>query len=328
MAKQTINYASSGVDIDAGDRFVEKIKPLAKATKRLGVVEEIGGFGALFDIMALKYKNPLLVASTDGVGTKLKIAEELNIHNTVGIDLVAMCVNDIVVQGAEPLFFMDYIATGKLEVDKMKEVVAGIADGCKQANCALIGGETAEMPGFYKAGEYDLAGFAVGIVERDRLLPKKNIQEGDLIIGLPSSGIHSNGYSLVRKVVKVIDKDLLTPTKIYVKTCLELARADLVKGFSHITGGGITENLPRIFNENLSAKINLNAWERPSIFNLIQNEANIDELEMLRTFNCGIGMIAIIDENNLEAFSKKMISLREEFFVIGEMISGDGRVVY
>lgn len=329
MAKKTVTYANSGVDVEIGDKFVENIKPLVRQTKRLGDVEEnIGGFGGLFDIKALNYKHPILVSSTDGVGTKLRIAKELNIHSSVGIDLVAMCVNDIVVQGAQPLFFMDYIATSKIDLNQLQEVMKGIVEGCKQAGCSLLGGETAEMPGFYGVGEYDLAGFAVGVVEKENLLPKKNIKEGDLIIGLPSSGIHSNGFSLVRKVLPVIDKGLLTPTKIYVKTCLKLIEKDLVKAFAHITGGGITENIPRVFDETFSAKINLNSWEIPSIFKAIQNEANIEDLELLRTFNCGIGMVAIIDEKKLEEFSSTMRLLKEEFYVIGKIIKGSGQVIY
>lgn len=329
MGKKTVTYANSGVNVEVGNRFIENIKPLVRQTKRLGNIEEdIGGFGGLFDIKALNYKHPILVSSTDGVGTKLRIAKELNIHSSVGIDLVAMCVNDIVVQGAQPLFFMDYIATSKIDLNQLQEVMKGIVEGCKQAGCSLLGGETAEMPDFYALGEYDLAGFAVGIVEKENLLPKKNIKEGDLIIGLPSSGLHSNGFSLVRKVLQVIDKELLTPTKIYVKICLNLIEKDLVKAFAHITGGGITENVPRVFDETFSAEINLSSWEIPSIFRNIQNEANIEDLELFKTFNCGIGMVAIIDEEKLEEFSSNMRLLKEEFYVIGKMIKGQGQVVY
>ena len=331
------SYASAGVSIDAGNELVKKIKPFVKATKRLGADSEIGGFGGLFDLAKCKYKDPILVSGTDGVGTKLKIAQELKIHDTIGIDLVAMCVNDIIVQGAEPLFFLDYFACGKLDVKTASDVVKGIAEGCKQAGAALIGGETAEMPGMYKVGEYDLAGFTVGAVERKNILPKKNIKEGDVLIGLASSGVHSNGYSLVRKVLadnkikftdkpkgfkKPIGKVLLEPTRIYVKTILKLLKKYEIKALAHITGGGITENLPRILPDDLGAKIDVRSWRKPQIFEFIKEKGNIDEQEMLRTFNYGIGMILVVDKKEIKELSKQLKGLKEEFFVIGEVVKG------
>ncbi|MEQ1790414.1 MAG: phosphoribosylformylglycinamidine cyclo-ligase, partial [Rickettsiales bacterium] len=275
-----LTYKDAGVDIDAGDELVERIKPFAKMTNRLGVGGDLGGFGALFDLTKLSYKNPVLVSSTDGVGTKIKLAIDSGIHDTIGQDLVGMCVNDIVVQGAEPLFFLDYFATGKLHVDIATTVIKGIADGCKLAGCALIGGETAEMPGMYAAGDYDLAGFTVGIVEKDRILPK-DIQDGDALIGVASSGVHSNGYSLVRKIYErnkaAFDiRELLAPTKIYVKQLLPLVHSGLVKGMAHITGGGITENLPRI----TGAEIKLGSWEFTDLFKRLQKQGGVAEDEM------------------------------------------------
>lgn len=327
-------YKESGVDIDAGNEFVSDIKPLAKATSRIGANSDLGGFGGLFDLAACKYDDPVLVAANDGVGTKLKIAFEVEKHDTIGIDLVAMCVNDLVVQGAEPLFFLDYFATGQLEKKVAFDVVKGIADGCKLANAALIGGETAEMPGMYQDGHYDLAGFAVGAVERGAVLPKKNIQQGDVIIGLQSSGVHSNGYSLVRKILennnisfsdkadfseKTIGEILLEPTKIYVKSCLELIKQVEVKGLAHITGGGFTENIPRVLPDDLCAVIDLNSWKRSSLFKWLATKGDISVEEMLKTFNCGIGMIIIVNENNATEATNILNSLGEQAFEIGKI---------
>ncbi len=334
--KAAATYSASGVDIDAGNRLVERIKPFAKATRRVGSVDDLGGFGALFDLKAAGFKDPLLVSSTDGVGTKLKIAQMAGKHETIGIDLVAMCVNDLVVQGAEPLFFLDYFATGKLEVGVASSVISGIANGCKQAGCALVGGETAEMPGMYENGEYDLAGFTVGAVERNNILPR-NIKDGDVIIGIASSGIHSNGFSLVRYIlekqgVKLTDKApfapdlsfaeiLLTPTRIYVSSCLAALRRfpDDIKGFAHITGGGLTENLPRILPANLAANISASAWTMPAVFNWLQKEGKIPADEMWRTFNCGIGMVAVVAKQQAEAIAEYLREFKEEVFIIGEI---------
>ena len=308
MAHKTpLDYKTSGVDIAAGNLLVEKIKPLVKQTFRPEVLAGLGGFGALFELPWERYQKPVLVSGTDGVGTKLKLAMKLNRHHTIGVDLVAMCVNDIVVQGAEPLFFLDYFATGKLEVDTAAQVIEGIARGCKMAGCALIGGETAEMPGFYQPGEYDLAGFSVGIVEKDQLIDGSKVQEGDVLIGLAASGPHANGYSLIRRILEVnqvnldlkldnrpLSEWLLEPTKIYVKPLLQLMASVAPHALAHITGGGITENLPRVLPEGLSAEINLEAWDLPPIFRWLQAQGNLAKDEMLRTFNCGIGMIVTV----------------------------------
>jgi len=325
--KTSVTYKDAGVDIVAGDALVDRIKPFAKATSRLGVDADLGGFGALFDLGKLNYKNPVLVSATDGVGTKLEIAGHYNKHDTIGIDLVAMCVNDLIVQGAEPLFFLDYFACGKLELGVAEDVIRGIADGCKQAGCALIGGETAEMPGMYPVGTYDLAGFAVGAVERDAVLPS-GIEEGDVLLGLASSGVHSNGYSLVRKLIadhglQLEQEAVLRPTKIYVKSILAGIKAGLVKGMAHITGGGITENLPRI----CAGEIDLKSWEFPEIFQKIQAAGNISQEEMLKTFNCGIGMIVVVASKNAAALKKVFEEQGETVFTIGKVIAGD-KVVY
>ncbi len=315
--KASVTYKDAGVDIEAGNRFVERIKPAVAATQRSECSDEIGGFGGLFDLSKSRFNNPVLVGATDGVGTKLFIANAMNTHDTIGIDLVAMCVNDLVVQGAEPLFFLDYIATSALDEAQLADVVLGIAEGCKQAGAALIGGETAEMPGLYKQGEYDVAGFAVGAVEKGDLLPRKDdITAGDVILALPSSGIHSNGYSLVRKLLETnnirytdsIDalsgtqagEALLTPTRIYVKECLEMAETGHVKALAHITGGGITENLPRVLPSNISAEINLDAWQRPALFSWLQGLGNVANSEMLRTFNCGLGMMLVCEADTAD----------------------------
>lgn len=333
--KPAQTYAKSGVDIEAGDRLVEIIKPLVRSTSRPGADTEIGGFGGIFDLAATKYKNPVLVSSTDGVGTKLKIASAINNHNTIGIDLVAMCVNDIVVQGAEPLFFLDYFATGKLDVKQAETVIKSVAEGCKQAGCALIGGETAEMPGIYKKGDYDLAGFAVGIAEKSGVLPSQNIKEDDMLIGLASSGVHSNGYSLVRHVVKKnklsydakpdglkkkLGDILITPTRIYVRPCLELAKNGLVKAMAHITGGGITENVPRVIPDKLAAEVKLGSWPVPEIFKWLEKAGNIEQQEMLRTFNYGIGMVLVIEKSKLDKVAAILDKHNEEYFTIGRII--------
>lgn len=318
MQKQKLTYQQAGVSIDAGDTLVENIKPLAKATERIGCTGSLGGFGGLFDLTKLNYKNPLLVSGTDGVGTKLKLAIAAQKHTTIGIDLVAMCVNDILVQGAEPLFFLDYFATGKLDTTIATKVIAGITEGCKQAGCALIGGETAEMPGMYKIEDYDLAGFAVGAVEREQLLPKtRELKADDLLIGLPSSGVHSNGFSLVRKIIeqeqinwfdappfesehtRLID-ELLTPTTIYVKQVLPLMQAGLIKAAAHITGGGLLENIKRVVPEKLSIELNKTAWKKPPVFEWLSEF--VDQDELFKTFNMGIGMVLIINQQNIDHF--------------------------
>jgi phosphoribosylformylglycinamidine cyclo-ligase len=327
------SYKNSGVDIEKGNEFVEKIKPFVKSTFRLGVIGNIGGFGALFDLKKCNFNDPILVSATDGVGTKLKIANELQKHDTIGIDLVAMCVNDLVVQGAQPLFFLDYFATGKLNNDIAADVVKGIAEGCKMAGCALIGGETAEMPNMYQKDDYDLAGFAVGAVERNELLPKENIKEGDVILGLSSSGFHSNGFSLVRKIIadnklnlsdKFLDKTigdfLLEPTKIYVKSCLKAIKTGKVKALAHLTGGGLAENIPRILPKNLKAKINYNSWAMPEIFSFFQKSGGVSHEEMSRVFNCGIGMIIVCDVDNVDTI-KSTLRVEEEIFIIGAIES-------
>ena len=302
-----LTYRDAGVDIDAGDRLVDNIQRFAKKTLRKGVLAGIGGFGALFELARGRYREPVLVASTDGVGTKLKLAFELKRHATIGIDLVAMSVNDILPQGAEPLFFLDYYACGRLDVATATEVVKGIAAGCEQAGCALIGGETAEMPGMYAAGEYDLAGFAVGVVEKRRIIDGSRIARGDVLLGLASSGAHSNGYSLIRKIIAVKNVDLaarfhgrplgealLEPTRIYVKPVLKLARSVTIKGLAHVTGGGLIENVPRILPAGLAARIEREAWRLPPLFQWLQEQGNIADEELYRVFNCGIGLVAVV----------------------------------
>ncbi|WP_371420997.1 phosphoribosylformylglycinamidine cyclo-ligase [Tardiphaga sp.] len=345
--KKGLTYADAGVDIDAGNRLVDLIKPMVRATARAGADAEIGGFGGLFDLKAAGFKDPVLVAATDGVGTKVKIAIEAGVHNGIGIDLVAMSVNDLVVQGAEPLFFLDYFACGKLDPEAAASIVAGIAEGCRESGCALIGGETAEMPGLYKDGDYDLAGFSVGAAERGTLLPTKDIAPGDAVIGMASSGVHSNGFSLVRKIVartglSYADKApfspvmtlggaLLTPTRLYVKSCLRAIReTGAVKGLAHITGGGFTDNIPRVLPKNLGVRIDLPALTVLPVFKWLAAEGDIAELELLRTFNCGVGMIAIVKR---EAVQEVMDVLRqggETVSLLGDVIeaTGDERVVY
>lgn len=344
--KNSLSYKDAGVDIDAGNQLVDAIKPLAKSTRRLGANVDLGGFGGLFDLKAIGMKDPVLVAANDGVGTKLKIAFDTGIHNTVGIDLVAMCANDLVVQGAEPLFFLDYFATGKLELGVAEQVIAGIAKGCIQAGAALIGGETAEMPGMYSEGEYDLAGFCVGAVERDKILPTKDIAAGDVILGLKSNGVHSNGFSLVRKIAEVsgqkmsdtcaFDADktlgeaLLAPTKMYVKSCLAAIKAtDGIKALAHITGGGITENLPRVLSDDISAEINLDNLKPQKVFSWLSNHGGIVADEMLRTFNCGVGMILVVKPEQADEVAKVLNDNGEQAFVLGKIIEQAAeRVVY
>jgi len=332
---KTITYKDAGVDIEAGNRFVEMIKPLVKATARPEVISDIGGFGGLFSLNSNKYKQPALVASTDGVGTKLKLAFMLDKHDTVGIDLVAMCVNDIVVQGAEPLFFLDYLATGKLSPEKSVEIMKGISEGCQQAGCALLGGETAEMPGMYADGEYDLAGFTVGVVDRENIVDGSAINTDDQIIGIASSGLHSNGYSLARKILlekMALDLDatpngldlplgeaLICPTRIYVKSTLNLLRDFDIKGIAHITGGGLSENIPRVLPRNCKAVIDCDSWEKPFIFELLREGGNIDPFEMYRTFNNGIGMVLVVPAEQVEEIIGRLSGLNERAYLIGEI---------
>jgi len=328
-----LTYRDAGVDIDAGDRLVENIKPFAKKTLRKGVLAGIGGFGALFEIARSRYREPVLVAGTDGVGTKLKLAFELNCHASIGIDLVAMSVNDILTHGAEPLFFLDYYACGRLDVATATEVVKGIAAGCVQAGCALIGGETAEMPGLYAPGEFDLAGFAVGVVEKSRIIDGSDIVEGDVVLGLASSGAHSNGYSLIRKIIAVRGVDLsakfhgralsdvmLEPTRIYVKPVLKLARSVAVKGLAHITGGGIVENVPRMLPARLAARIEHSAWKMPPLFQWLKEEGGIDDAELYRVFNCGIGMAVIVAPAHAARALKTLKAAGETAWRIGRIV--------
>ncbi len=340
-----ISYKDAGVDIDAGNQFVESIKPLVKETKRSGVMGSIGGFGGLFDLAACHYTDPVLVSATDGVGTKLNLAFDANIHDTVGIDLVAMCVNDLVVQAAEPLFFLDYMATGKLEQHVAVDVIKGIAQGCKEAGCALVGGETAEMPGMYQASHYDLAGFAVGVAERNEILPNTDaLNDSDVVLGMASSGIHSNGFSLVRHLIaqhkislsdpapfdtsKSLAEALLTPTKIYVKSCLGVKHE--VKAFAHITGGGLTENIPRILPDHLAVEINTKSWSTLPVFEWLQDLGDISEEEMLKTFNCGIGMIAVVPAGRADSIQAQLHATGQTVCRIGKIIKSEnsGAVVY
>jgi phosphoribosylformylglycinamidine cyclo-ligase len=337
----SLSYKDAGVDIDAGDALVERIKPLARRTMRPGVLAGIGGFGALFQVPP-GFKEPVLVSGTDGVGTKLRLAFALDGHDTVGIDLVAMSVNDILVQGAEPLFFLDYFACGRLDVATAARVVGGIASGCEQSGCALIGGETAEMPDMYPDGEYDLAGFAVGVVERSAIIDGRAISRGDVLLGLASSGAHSNGYSLIRKVLERvygrIDRDalqhdfhgrpfadvLLAPTRLYVRTVLDLIRAQPVKGLAHITGGGLAENVPRILPDGLAARIDRSAWPMPPLFDWLQREGAIDAREMHRVFNCGIGMVVVVDPTQADDAIARLERAGEQVWRIGEVVPRTG----
>ncbi len=339
-----MTYKKAGVDIDAGNEFVRLIKPLVERTKREGVLGGIGGFGGLFQLDTKKYKNPVLISGTDGVGTKLKITFMMDRHDTIGIDLVAMCVNDIIVSGAEPLFFLDYIATGRLHPPTFVEVVKGITEGCRLSGCALLGGETAEMPSLYQDAEYDLAGFAVGVVERDKIIDGRDIKTGDKVIGLASSGLHSNGYSLARKVIfdkmgfnisdrvdilsKTIGEELLTPTRIYVKTVLHMMQYFDVKGIAHITGGGLTENIPRVLPEGTKVVLYPGRWNAHAIFYLIEKWGNIERDEMYRDFNMGIGMVLILPEEQAEKAMVELIKCGEEPCLIGEVVEGDRTVAY
>ncbi len=337
--KNGLTYSDAGVDIDAGNLMVEKIKPHVRSTRRPGADGEIGGFGGLFDLKAAGFTDPVLVAANDGVGTKLKIAIDANKHDTVGIDLVAMCVNDLVVQGAEPLFFLDYFATGKLDPDQGAAIVAGIAAGCRESGCALIGGETAEMPGMYSGGDYDLAGFAVGAAERGQLLPAGDISEGDVILGLASSGVHSNGYSLVRKIVTLsglawdapapfgegtLADLLMTPTRIYVKPLLKAIRqTGSIKALAHITGGGFPENIPRVLPKHLAAEIDLDAIKAPKVFSWLAQTGGVAANEMLRTFNCGVGMIAVVPADKAAEVTSVLTGEGETVFTLGRMVARD-----
>jgi len=330
-----LSYRDAGVDIDAGNKLIDHIKPIASATKRDGVVSGLGGFGALFEIPS-HYKQPILVSGTDGVGTKLKLAIDLNLHSTIGIDLVAMCANDLIVQGAEALFFLDYFATGKLDIETTTDVIKGIGVGCQQAGCALTGGETAEMPGMYGKGDYDLAGFCVGVVERDQIIDGSKVAAGDVILGIASSGPHSNGYSLVRKIIEVsgasltddfegksLGETLLAPTRMYVKPLLELCKQVDVHAMAHITGGGLPENLPRVLPEGSDARINTNSWQRPAIFKWLQEQGNVEDFEMLRTFNCGIGMAVCVAADDAEKAIAVITEQGEQVVQIGEIVAGD-----
>jgi len=335
-SKDSLSYKAAGVDIDAGAQLVERIKPIAKRTQRPGVMSGLGGFGSLFELPLDHYKKPVLVSGTDGVGTKLKLAMSLNQHDTIGIDLVAMCVNDIVVTGAEPLFFLDYYATGKLDLDVASDVITGIGKGCELSGAALVGGETAEMPGMYDGGDYDLAGFSVGIVEKENIIDGSKVAVGDVLIGLASSGAHSNGYSLIRKVIELQDdleqtidgkplaQALLEPTKIYVKSLLELIAKHPIHALAHITGGGITENLPRVLPANTVANVELGSWPTPALFDWLQEEGNITDNEMLKTFNCGIGMVLCIPKESADAVLTQLTSSGESAFVIGDIAESLG----
>jgi phosphoribosylformylglycinamidine cyclo-ligase len=336
-----LSYRDAGVDIDAGNRLVDLIKPLVKATARPGADAEIGGFGGVFDLKRAGFKEPLLVAATDGVGTKLKLAIESGRHDTIGIDLVAMNVNDLIVQGAEPLLFLDYFACGKLQPEIAAEVVKGIAAGCSEAGCALIGGETAEMPGIYKDGDYDLAGFSLGAVERENLLPKKDVKPGDVLLGIPSSGVHSNGFSLVRKIVaasgakldapapfdksRALVEALLTPTRIYVKPVLAALKATRgIKALCHITGGGFVDNIPRVLPKGAGAKVDLDEIHALPVFQWLAQAGNVAEVEMLRTFNCGIGLMVVAGKEDADAVARAFQHAGERIAPIGEIVAGEG----
>ena len=342
MRPRMTTYRDAGVDIDAGDEFVDRIKPLVRSTFRPEVLTDLGGFGGLFRLQAKKYEDPVLVSGTDGVGTKLRIAFLMDRHDTVGIDLVAMCVNDIAVSGAEPLFFLDYFATGKLAVPKAQQVVSGIAEGCRQAGCALIGGETAEMPSFYAEGEYDLAGFAVGVVDRPKIIDGRSIVPGDALIGLASTGLHSNGYSLARRVLfdqanlsvtsrlpeldQSLGDVLLTPTRIYAKQILTLIQECSINGMAHITGGGITENLPRVFPSGVRAQVRRNTWSVPPIFQAIARLGHVEREEMYRVFNMGIGLILVVPASAAQAVIARATALGDPAWQIGTIVSSTGDV--
>ena len=329
----SLTYKDSGVDITKGNQLIEKIKPIAKSTIRPGVLAGLGGFGAMFEIPLDKYKNPVLISGTDGVGTKLKVAEMLKKHDTIGIDLVAMCVNDLIVQGAEPLFFLDYFATGSLNPEIATSVIEGIGEGCRQSGCALIGGETAEMPGMYSGEDYDLAGFCVGIVEKDRIIDGTKVSKGDHIVALGSSGPHSNGYSLIRKVIEKSAPTpdqlnlLIEPTRIYVRSILSLLNTLPVHAISHITGGGLLENIPRVMPSHLSAKLDSTSWTQPEIFQWIQNQGNIDSDEMYRVLNCGVGMVVVISKDSSNEAINHLNACGEKAWLIGEVVQFEGEQV-
>ena len=331
-SQEGLSYLDAGVNIEAGALLVERIKPAVHRTRRPGVISGLGGFGGLFELPVANYKEPVLVSGTDGVGTKLRIAIEMGLHHTIGSDLVAMCVNDIVVSGAEPLFFLDYYATGKLDVETATSVIEGIAKGCEIAGAALIGGETAEMPGMYSEGDYDLAGFCVGIVEKQKIIDGNQVREGDILVGLASSGPHSNGYSLIRKIIEssgadiqadfgesTLGQTLLAPTQIYVKSILRLIKEVEVKAIAHITGGGLLENVPRVLPKFTEAKIDTNSWEMPSIFQWLQEQGKVSFTEMHRTFNCGIGMVLCLDPQQVELACEMLAAMGEKSFVIGKI---------
>ncbi|SHF32995.1 phosphoribosylformylglycinamidine cyclo-ligase [Desulfofundulus australicus DSM 11792] len=342
--KQGLTYAEAGVDIAAGNRAVELMKESVRSTFRPEVLAEIGGFGGLFALDTTRYRHPVLVSGADGVGTKLKIAMLMDRHDTIGIDAVAMCVNDILVQGAEPLFFLDYLAVGRLVPEKVAAIVSGVAEGCRQAGCALIGGETAEMPGFYAPGEYDLAGFAVGVVERERIIDGSSIRPGDRLIGLPSSGLHSNGYSLARRVLlevagygvetyhedlgRTVGEEMLEPTRIYVRTVLPLLEQFDIRGMAHITGGGLTENIPRILPRGTAAVVERRSWPVPPVFSLIQSIGRVAEEEMLRTFNMGLGLVMVVPEEQAGAVLEYLLQRGEKAYLVGEIAGGEREVKY
>ncbi|WP_406678747.1 phosphoribosylformylglycinamidine cyclo-ligase [Moorella sp. ACPs] len=344
VAGKGLTYAAAGVDIAAGNRAVELMQEHVRRTFRPGVLGDLGGFGGLFALEPGRYRQPVLVAGTDGVGTKLKIAFLMDRHDTVGIDAVAMCVNDILVHGAEPLFFLDYLAVGKMVPEKVARIVAGVAEGCRQAGCALIGGETAEMPGFYQEDEYDLAGFAVGVVEREELLDGGRIQPGQVVLGLASSGLHANGFSLARRVLlaeagytldrqlpelgRTLGEELLAPTRIYAASLLPLLKEGLIKGLAHITGGGLVENPPRILPQGLSMRLDRRSWPVPPVFHLIQENGKVPEPEMYRTFNMGLGMLAVVAASDADRVKARLQAAGEEVFVVGEIIPGQGAVEF
>ncbi len=331
---KSISYADSGVSIDQGNALVERIKPAVKSTRRPGVTGELGGFGGLFDLKACGFNDPVLVSATDGVGTKLRLAIDFGLYDGVGIDLVAMCVNDIIVQGAEPLFFLDYFASGSLDVDVASAVISSIAKGCEMSGSALIGGETAEMPDMYAAKDFDLAGFCVGAVERERLIDGSTIAPGDCLIGLASSGIHSNGFSLVRKILErkttvpdaltPLEQTLLAPTRIYVKSVLQVLQTNAVKGIAHITGGGFTENIPRILPPGTGATIDLNAWDLPPLFAWLMQAGPVEEQEMLRTFNCGVGLVMVVDADSRDEIIQSLQASGESVYIIGDIVAQSG----
>lgn len=338
QTNKSLSYRDAGVDIDAGNQLVEEIKPHVARTQRPEVIGGLGGFGALFEIPLNRYQQPVLVSGTDGVGTKLKLALEMNKHDTIGIDLVAMCVNDILVQGAEPLFFLDYYATGHLDIKVAADVIKGIAEGCHQSGAALVGGETAEMPGMYSKGDYDLAGFCVGIVEKSAIIDGSKVEPGDTLIGIASSGPHSNGYSLIRKIIDVSKADLnqeldgqtlgdalLAPTRIYVKSLLQLLEQVDIHAMSHITGGGLLENIPRVMPENTRARINAASWELPAVFKWLQQQGNVKQSEMYRTFNCGVGMVLVVNSEDTEQALELLKASGETAWRLGEVVSSTGQ---